>query len=194
MCLDDHGRPLCNTRLGHGDALHLSDIDPDRSGLEVFDIHEHPRHDHGVEFRDARPRELIWGKSSPDVGRGVAFDIDPSHRGYEMWASGPGLTGLWNVKRATISDRKPRSCNFGVWWDGDLLRDLLDRTTISKWNPQDQSEQTLVLARGCASNNSTKAIPCLCAGIFGDWREEVIWRPTDSRELRIHTSTIPTEH
>jgi rhamnogalacturonan endolyase len=194
MCLDDDGRPLYNTRLGHGDAIHLSDIDPDRPGLEVFDIHERARHAQGAEFRDARTGQLIWGKPSPDVGRGVALDIDPRHRGYEMWASGRGLTGLWNVKGETIADRKPRSCNFGVWWDGDLLRELLDRTTISKWNWQDQSERTLLAASGCAANNSTKATPCLCADILGDWREEVIWRTADSRELRIYTTTIPTEH
>jgi len=28
----------------------------------------------------------------------------------------------------------------------------------------------------------------------GDWREEVIWRTRDNRELRIYTTTIPTEH
>ncbi len=194
MCLDDDGKPLYSTGLGHGDAIHLSDIDPDRPGLEVFDIHERPRHPNGVEFRDARTGALIWGKASPDVGRGVAMDIDPRHKGYEMWASGRGLSGLWNVKGETIAERKPRSCNFGVWWDGDLLREILDRTTISKWNWQDQTETTLIEARGCASNNGTKATPCLCADILGDWREEVIFRTTDSRELRIYTTTIPTEH
>jgi rhamnogalacturonan endolyase len=194
MCLDDDGRPRYNTRLGHGDAIHLSDMDPDRPGLEVFDIHEKPRHPNGAEFRDARTGRLIWGKLSPDVGRGVAMDIDPRTRGYEMWASGQGLTGLWDVHGQTICERKPRSCNFGVWWDGDVLREILDRTTISKWSWQDQSETTLLTARGCASNNGTKATPCLCADILGDWREEVIWRSADSRELRIYVTTIPTEH
>ena len=47
---------------------------------------------------------------------------------------------------------------------------------------------------GCASNNSTKATPCLCADIMGDWREEILFRTLDSRELRIYTTTIPTEH
>ena len=124
--IDDNGKGLYTTGLGHGDAIHLSDIDPDRPGLEVFDIHERPRHPNGAEFRDARTGALIWGKPSPDVGRGVALDIDPRHRGYEMWASGQGLDGLWNVKGEQISERKPRSCNFGVWWDGDLLREILN--------------------------------------------------------------------
>jgi len=192
--IDDNGKGLYSTGLGHGDAIHLSDIDPDRPGLEVFDIHEHPRHPNGAEFRDARTGALIWGKPSPDVGRGVAFDIDPRHRGSEMWASGVGLTGLWNVKGKSISDRKPRSCNFGVWWDGDLLREILDGNRISKWNWQESTEINLVTAENCAANNSSKSTPCLCADIFGDWREEVIWRTTDGKELRIYTTTIPTEH
>ncbi|MHB1562316.1 MAG: rhamnogalacturonan lyase family protein, partial [Isosphaeraceae bacterium] len=74
-CIDDDGKGLYSTGLGHGDAIHLSDIDPDRPGLEVFDIHEKPRHPHGAEFRDARTGALIWSKPSPDVGRGVAMDI-----------------------------------------------------------------------------------------------------------------------
>ncbi|MFO0961063.1 MAG: hypothetical protein U0800_27080 [Isosphaeraceae bacterium] len=194
MAIDHDGKPLYSTRLGHGDAIHLSDIDPERPGLEVFDIHEKPRHDIGAEFRDARTGALIWGKKSTDVGRGVAFDIDPRHRGYEMWASGEGMEGVWNVKGERISRKKPRPCNFGVWWDGDLLRELLDRTTITKWNPETESETVLLEARGCSSNNGTKATPCLCADILGDWREEVLLRSSDSKELRIYTTTIPTEH
>lgn len=194
MALDHDGSPLYSTKLGHGDALHLSDIDPDRPGLEVFDIHERPRHAVGAEFRDARTGQLLWGKPSPDVGRGVAFDIDPRHRGYEMWASGQGLAGVWNVKGETISERKPRSCNFGVWWDGDLLRELLDRNTIAKWDWETQTERVLLTATGCSSNNGTKATPALCADVLGDWREEVLLRTTDSKELRIFVTTIPTEH
>ncbi len=193
-CIGSDGKGLYSTGLGHGDALHLSDLDPDRPGLEVFNIHEHPRHDNGVSFRDARTGKVFWGKKSADVGRGVAMDIDPRHRGYEMWASGPGLSGVWNVKGETISERKPRSCNFGVWWDDDLLREILDRTMIAKWDWRTERETMLLSATGCASNNGTKATPCLCADLLGDWREEVIWRSSDNKELRIYTTTVPTEH
>jgi rhamnogalacturonan endolyase len=137
---------------------------------------------------------LLWSKPSPDVGRGVTMDIDPRHRGYEMWASGQGLAGLWNIKGKSISDRKPRSCNFGVWWDGDLLRELLDGTSISKWDWEKGEEHRLLNANGCARNNGTKSNPCLCADILGDWREEVIWRSDDNKELRIYTTTIPSQH
>ena len=121
------------------------------------------------------------------------MDIDPRHHGYEMWASGPGLSGVWNVKGETVSTRKPRSCNFGVWWDGDPLRELLDRTTISKWDWDKETESTLLSVRDCTSNNGTKSTPCLCADLLGDWREEVIWRSTDNSELRIYSTTIPTD-
>ncbi len=194
MTIDDDGKGLYSTGLGHGDALHLSNMDPNRPGLEVFNIHENPNHPHGVSFRDARTGELFWSKPSRDVGRGVAMDIDPRHPGYEMWASGPGLAGLWNVKGEVISRRKPRACNFGVWWDGDLLREILDSNRITKWDWNEEREIPLLIAEGCVSNNGSKSTPVLCADILGDWREEVIWRTRDNQELRIYTTTIPTEH
>jgi rhamnogalacturonan endolyase len=192
-CIDDNGKGLYSTGWGHGDALHLSDIDPSRPGLEVFDIHERPRHRNGAEFRDARTGKIIWGKQSPDVGRGVAFDIDPRHPGYEMWASGAGLTGVWNVKGEVVSESKPRSCNFGVWWDGDALRELLNSNRVTKWNWNDATESTLLTDPDCTSNNGSKSTPCLCADILGDWREEIIWRNKNNNELRIYTTTIPTD-
>jgi rhamnogalacturonan endolyase len=192
--IDDDGKGLYSTGLGHGDALHLADIDPDRPGLEVFAIHERPRHPNGAELHEARTGRVLWGKPSPDVARGVALDIDPRHRGYEMWASGEGLDGVWNAKGEKIGDRKPRSCNFGVWWDGDLLRELLDGNRISKWNWEDGSETVLLTAEDCRANNGTKSTPCLCADILGDWREEVIWKTADGKELRIYTTPLPTEH
>jgi rhamnogalacturonan endolyase len=81
----------------------------------------------------------------------------------------------------------------GVWWDGDVLREILDGTTITKWDYSAGREVRLLSAEGCARNNGTKANPCLCADILGDWREEVIWRTADNRELRIYTTTIPTD-
>jgi len=192
-CAIDHdGNGLYTTGLGHGDAMHLSDIDPDRPGLEVFGIHERPRHPHGANLRDAATGKILWGLRSGDVGHGVAMDIDPRHKGYECWASGDGLGGLYDCKGQRISDAKPRSCNMGVWWDGDLLREILDGTTISKWDYTSGREKRLLSATGCSRNNGTKSNPCLHADVLGDWREEVIWRSRDNRELRIYTTTITT--
>ena len=195
---DDNGKGLYSTGLGHGDALHVSDLDPDRPGLEVFDIQERVD-DAGAHFRDAKSGEILWRKPTASEeeegpGRGLAADIDPRHPGAEMWVAGGGIRGLFNVKGEQISGRPPRSCNFAIWWDGDLLRELLDGNRILKWDWEAGQEKTLLQATDCVSNNGTKSTPGLSADLFGDWREEVIWRTRDNRELRIYTTTIPTEH
>lgn len=192
MTVNSSVQGLYTTGLGHGDALHVGDFDPARPGLEVFNIHER-KPAVGVSFRDARTGAVIWSKPSPDVPRGVVMDIDPRHPGCESWAIGNGLSGVWDVSGAKVSDRRPRPCSFGVWWDGDPLRELLDRTTVTKWDWQRERETVLMSAEGCATNNSSKATPALCADVLGDWREEVVWRSADNKELRVYTTTIPTD-
>jgi rhamnogalacturonan endolyase len=123
-CIGSDGKGRYSTGLGHGDALHVSDLDPSQPGLEVFNIHEKSAKKLGVSFRDAKTGEVLWSKECPDVGRGVCFDIDPRHAGCESWASGDGLSGVWTAKGEVASKGKPRSCNFAVWWDGDPLREL----------------------------------------------------------------------
>ncbi len=193
--IDDNGKGLFVTGLGHGDALHMSDMDPDRPGLEVFQPHETPSAygPNGSDFRDARTGEILFGipGENSDVGRGLAFDIDPRHRGYEVWAS---RGGLYSSKGELISSRRPGQINFGLWWDADPLRELLDNITISKWNWETGTAAVLLTATGAASNNGTKATPALSADIFGDWREEVILRSADNRSLRIYTTTIPAQN
>jgi hypothetical protein len=88
----------------------------------------------------------------------------------------------------------PNSTNFAVWWDADLLRELEDGTSITKWNFTTRTTSTILSAAGAASNNGTKATPSLLADVLGDWREEVIWRNTGNTELRIYTTTIPAEN
>src|SRR3954453_5354173 len=100
-----------------------------------------------------------------------------------MWAPAAGLSGLWNVKGELVSGRKPRSCNFGVWWDADPLRELLDGNRITKWDWNEGTERRLLAAGDCRSNNGSKSTPCLCADILGDWREEVLLRTADNSEL-----------
>jgi rhamnogalacturonan endolyase len=205
--IDDDGRGLYTTGLGHGDALHMSDMDPDRPGLEVFQPHESPSsyRANGLEFRDARTGELIWGvRATGDIGRGIAMDIDPRYRGYEMWGSGP-TGGVYTAQLSTedpingprgvqISATKPSAINFGVWWDDDFLREILDSNWIGKWNWETGTTNRLLTATGSVSSNGTKSTPILSGDILGDWREEVIWRTTDNRELRIYTTTIPAKN
>ncbi|MCF7757334.1 rhamnogalacturonan lyase [Paenibacillus xylanexedens] len=189
MAVDDNGKGLYTTGLHHGDAMHLSDLDPDRPGLEVFQVHETPSNA-GVEFRDAGTGQLIWGvKTTKDIGRGMAADIDPRYKGAEVWADG----SLYTAKGQKLGTTLPSSTNFGIWWDGDLLRELLDSNRIDKWNYTNSTTMNLLTASGVSSNNGTKSTPNLQADLFGDWREEVVWRTNDSSALRIYTTTAVTD-
>ncbi|SFQ76187.1 T9SS type A sorting domain-containing protein [Hymenobacter arizonensis] len=204
--IDDDGRGLYSTGYGHGDALHMTDMDPSRPGQEVWMSHETPSQyaGKGLQLRDARTGELLWGvNTTGDIGRAMAADIDPRHLGYEMWGSSGGL---YNAKGEQIGTAKP-TVNFGLWWDGDLQRELLDAgynsTTgvstvrLEKWNYLTNSLSRLLTPslpeNGTGQTiNTTKANPCISADIFGDWREEFILRSADNTQLLIYTTTIPT--
>jgi rhamnogalacturonan endolyase len=200
MTIDDNGNGLYSTGIGHGDALHVSDLDPQRPGLEVFGIQERFG-DAGANFRDAKTGEVIWKKASVKAGedgegpgRGLALDIDPRYPGFECWVAGAGITGLFDNKGNKIADKTP-PCNMGIYWDGDALSEVLNGVNISKWDYVNSSMAKLFDGRdfGCVSNNGTKANPCLSADLFGDWREEIICRTADSKELRIYSTAIPTD-
>jgi rhamnogalacturonan endolyase len=202
--IDDNGRGLYSTGFGHGDAIHFSDLDPDHAGLEIFNIQER-FDDAGANFRAAGSGEVIWKKPSVKAaesggdrgegpGRAASFNIDPRYRGSECWVKGAGLKGLFSAKGDLISEVEPRSCNFAVWWDADLLREILDRNYIAKWNWEGSEQEILLQDEECRSNNGSKATPALSADLFGDWREEVIWRTSGNQSLRIYTTTIPARN
>lgn len=198
VTIDDDGTIMYATGLGHGDALHVSDIDPSRPGLEVFAVHEPVPNTAGIELHDARTGEILWGiPTDYDVGRGISINIDPNHYGNECWAS---RSPLFNAKGEVISQSVPNSINHAIWWDGDLLRELLDHTgtggagKIDKWDWENRRTVNLVIFGGTSSNNGTKGNPSLTADILGDWREEAVFRRNDNRELRIYLTTHPTEH
>ena len=113
-------------------------------------------HSDVVEPRNARTGERYFEAAhGRDVGRGMASDIDPRHVGCEMWC---GTDNLFNVKGQNIGAR-PRSQNMAIWWDGDLLRELLNGVTISKWEYEEGRDATIFDGRseGVASNNGSKA-------------------------------------
>lgn len=192
-CAIDHdGKGLYTTRMGHGDAIHLSHFDPSRKGLQVWDCHENRRD--GSTFRDAATGEIIFQvKSGDDVGRCMAADIDPRYPGMEMWSL--DSHGIRSVTGEVINPNPKRlSVNMAVWWDGDLLRELLDRNTISKYDWNKGECVPLVTFSDEISNNGTKSTPCLQGDIIGDWREEVLLRTTDNTEIHLHVSAIPTKY
>ncbi|MEU7845596.1 cellulose binding domain-containing protein [Micromonospora sp. NPDC049114] len=185
--IDDNGRLLYSTGNGHGDALHVGDLDPGRAGLEVFKVDEDGSKPSSW-FADARTGQILWSTpASGDNGRGVSADIWAGSPGAESWSS--AVSGLSNTRGQNVG-RKPSSANFLAWWDGDPVRELLDGTKIDKYGTS--GETRLLTGDQVASNNGTKSTPALSGDILGDWREEVIWRTTDSRALRIYSTPTPT--
>jgi rhamnogalacturonan endolyase len=198
------GSLLYSTNLCHGDALHVGSHIPGRAGLQVFMVHESPKcyQGAGAEMHDAATGKVLWKiESTIDVGRGICMDIDAAYPGNECWAAVGGINnpagGVVNASTGQqISAVRPRAYNFGLWWDGDLLRESLDGTRIEKWNPQSQ-RLDLVLdgaAHRAASNNGTKSNPVLSADLLGDWREEVVWRSISDDALLVFSTTLPTRH
>ncbi len=189
--IDDDGKGLYENHLGHGDALHMTDMDPDREGQEIWQSHESPSKygAYGLEFRDAKTGIPLWGVDgeNKDVGRALAIDIDPRYKGYECWGA---VGNLYDCKGNQISTAKP-SMNFAVWWDADLSRELLDGNHIDKWDYLNGKSNRILTTTDYSSNNGTKSTPNLSADILGDWREEVILRKADNTSLRIFTTTIP---
>jgi len=194
MAVDDDGKRLWTDPLYHGDTMHVGDLDPLRPGLEKWGVFEEVKANGGLGsgLLDARTGEILWTKpAETDTGRGVAADIDPRYVGDEFWGS--NSRDLFDVHGKVIGPA-PRQTNFAIYWDGDLLQELLDGTTISKWDWKTGTAITLLHPDDVASNNGTKATPALQADILGDWREEVVWRTADNRELRIYTTPYPTTH
>lgn len=205
-CIDHDGKLLYRTGLGHGDAMHLGDLDPARPGLELFCVHEEKSAAYGYEMHDAGTGEIIHGvKTGTDVGRGLAADIDASHYGYEMWAQS---SGVLDCKGNTVPGSRP-SVNFRIYWDGDLQDELLDgrdgetkpsvttenKAVIQKWNGSKAETLRDLLPFGVTFCNTTKGTPNLVADLIGDWREEVIaWDYNTCSDLVLFTTDIPTEH
>ncbi|WP_112261686.1 rhamnogalacturonan lyase [Lentzea terrae] len=190
MTIDDNGRGLWQNSTHHGDALHVGDFIPSRPGLEIFKPSEWTNEvTHWM--GDARTGQILWSAPSCgcDNGRGVAADVWSGNPGAEAWSASVG--GLRSATTgAQVAARKPGSINFVIWWDGDAQRELLNGTTIDKYGPN--GDTRLLTGSGVASNNGTKSTPALQADILGDWREEVIWRTSDNRALRIYSTTEPT--
>ena len=121
--IDNNGALLYSTGLGHGDAFHLSDLDPDRPGLEYYMVLE--TKPYGSNMRDAKTGEILFRQyDKQDTGRGIAADIDSSHRGFEMWCSAEKK--VFDVKGNVIAETEgwtPQ--NFRIYWDGDLQDELI---------------------------------------------------------------------
>lgn len=192
-CLDDDGSVLWCLNTGHGDAMHLGDLLPDRNGLELWICHEDKPY--GVSLVDASNGKTIFHKDGDaDTGRCCAANVWAGNDGAEFWGLG---NDVFDGSGNTLSCRRP-AVNFLSYWDGDLEREILDGytdkpATISKMK-NDGTLTTILSTDGAYTCNTTKGTPCLSADIFGDWREELIVRASDSKSLRIYCTPYETDY
>ncbi len=216
-CLDDDGKTvLGNTRLGHGDAMHMSDFNND--GIqEVFSVKEDSG---GYKTAAEHLRVAATGKTiyaipgSADNGRGAMANVDDEYAKTHPdalalgWSYAAGeahdLTGTALKSKPGTNSRG--MTNFFAYWDGDLSREMLDDNQLAKydatngWTIRFYNDGNGYLP--ASSNNSTKQTPSLVADIWGDWREEIIMPigkgevdgVPEQQYLRVMTSVIPTTY
>ena len=177
--LNHDGTLRYSTQLGHGDAGHLGDLDPDHPGMEFWDVHEHTNAQYTEEMRGSDGK-VYWGTPQPDPGvdngRGMAADIDSEYRGYEVWSSKGG--GMKTAKGVKIGSPSV-STNFRIYFDGDEYDELLDGAYVTKFNSSSKKSEVYFdgpSALGVTGCNGTKNTPSLVADLFGDWREELVVR------------------
>ena len=183
MAIDHDGTGLYNTGFGHGDAIHLTAFFPPAAvpaaspagsaaavpaaspagptdALQVWDCHENRRD--GSDFRDAATGQVLFQLlSNKDVGRCMAADIDPTNPGLEMWSSASG--GICNTRGEVIDSTARIPINFGIWWDGDLLREMLDHEAVSKYRWQRPASPQ--------PSGEANAAPTSTSGYGGDTQE-----------------------
>jgi rhamnogalacturonan endolyase len=178
------GSLQCQTGLGHGDALHVGELIVGK-GISVFTVHEG---EGGYDVHDAATcKTYVKVTGGGDNGRGNADYIEASNTTSAAFWSALYPDRYSAADGASIGS-KPGPDNFLIYWDADESRELEDATSITKYGGG-----TLLSCSDCASNNGTKATPTLTADLFGDWREEVVWRQADNKALRIYTTTSVTK-
>ena len=174
IAIDNDGRTMWSTGLGHGDRFYLGDIDPDRPGLEIWYTIEDPHPQNGVSLWEALSGRLIFGthEATKDnqVAGGLVADIDPAYPGMEVW----GDKFFYTAKGEAIPGAVPPQ-NELMWWDADPLREVHSQGMISKWKG--------------AELGKTQGSVQHVADIVGDWREEIV--TFTGGELRIYSTTIP---
>lgn len=193
--LDDNGKLLYATGFGHGDAIHLAAMDPDRKGMQVFEVHEE-KGTYSWDLHDAATGEVVFkgGNAGKDNGRGMAADVIPGSRGYEFWSADDRQQR--SVQTGEIVGQKNTSVNFRMYWNGTCYDQMLDGNTLDYWNGSSWDRLMTFYNYGNSSTcNSTKKTPNLQADLFGDWREELIlWDSSNSSTLNIFSTNIPTEY
>ena len=192
-----------STGLGHGDRFIISDIDPDRPGLEGFAIQQSALL--GQCLYDTKTAERIkeWYLPSVyDVGRGTCLDIDASHKGYEILSYADEF--VYDCKGEKTGQTRSGSMYEGSWWDGDLQREWINSPGGSGWGTNMMVSKVLgnrliefSQESSWATHGGTGTRPAFMGDITGDWREEIILAKQNdngSTGLVGYTTNIPTSY
>lgn len=189
MVIDDNGKGLSTTGLGHGDAQHCGDLDPYRHGQEQFACNEY---NPSMNFRNATTSEIYYRlQSSADDGRALCGNFSNRYPGCMGRSTQTGMV-------STVADKIVgevgelvawNDLNFRIYWDGDLLDEVLNSPGTEK--------DAVIIKPGsgriftsyyCSTINYTKNNPCAQGDILGDWREEVVLRAENNTRIRIYTT------
>ncbi len=194
MVIDDNGKGLSTTGLGHGDAQHCGDFNPYIHGQEIYACNEDQP---GNNYRDATTSKIYHRfESSNDDGRAMCGNFSNAYPGGIGCSAREGA--ISTITGTTPSDMSATgiNTNFRIYWDGDLCEETFNYLNgkntegcIAKygsWSP-------IYTCVGSLTNNDTKGTPCYQGDILGDWREEIIMRTADNN-IRIYTTPVPTEY
>lgn len=203
MVIDDNGKGLSTTALGHGDAQHCGDFDPYRKGLEFYACNESQPN---CNYRNATTSKIYFrSKGTGDDGRGLMGNFTNNFPGCVGRSVNTGLISSVADKELSGSGVPATGgtndglywshLNFRIYWTGDLLEGILD----SPGKERDAVVWTTTGGRvfqssGCQMNNDSKNNPCATGDIFGDWREEIVLRADGNTKIRIYTTGISTNY
>ena len=196
--LDDNGTQLFNIpEVVHGDRFHMTDIDPDRPGLETFIIQQNNGSGLATAFYDSGTGNIIkkwYAGGVVDVGRGVVADVDASSKGCEFFST---QANTYDAKGNALYTAHPFPPE-AIWWDADLGREfvgvpgstgqspVIDKFNIS--NPDTNSRLYTIYSEGVYQSYGGR--PAFWGDLFGDWREEILLVANDNSELRIYTTKL----
>ncbi len=186
IAIDNDGRMMWSTGNGHGDRFYVTDIDPERPGLEIWYTYEDPHPRNGVGLWDARTGNLIFGTDEEivdnQVGSALVADIDPAHPGMEVWAD----KFFYTAKGERLAGPVPPQQGL-VWWDADLLREL--HTFARRGGPNAMGGSIVSKWKGAVLTEGIQGRNMLWGDIAGDWREEIVTYADG--EVRIYGTIIP---
>ncbi len=195
--LDDDGSVLYtlgDQGVVHGDRFHITDMDPSRPGIEGFAIQQNNPSALALYYYDVATGEILrrhYTETPADLARGIAADIDPRYPGYEYWS----FTGIHNATTGEMISPDPQRPwpNFRIWWDGTVMSNLFNHTTVDSWDYINRTPVRLLQASSYGAVRTTRDASPFYGDILGDWREEILYENSARTELLIFTTPHPSD-